>query len=98
MTRTKLTDHEIDTALATLAGWHREGATITREFAFESYEAGVAFAVQTALHAQRIDHHPDLLITWRRVTVTWSTHDASGVTRRDLEAAADVSRFALAQT
>ena len=98
MSRTRLTDREIDAALPTLAGWRREAATITRDFAFESYEAGVAFSVQAALYAQRIDHHPDLFITWRRVTVTWSTHDAGGVTRRDLDAAAHVSRFALASS
>jgi len=98
MSRTRLSHDEIDAALQTLEGWRREGATIVREFAFPSYEAGVAFAVQVALYAQRIDHHPDLLITWQKVTVTWSTHDSGGVTRRDLDAAAHVSAFVGAQS
>lgn len=98
MSRTRLSHDEIDAALQSLEGWRREDAAIVREFTFPSYEAGVAFAVQVALYAQRIDHHPDLLITWQRVTVTWSTHDAGGVTRRDLDAAAHVSGFVRAQS
>ena len=94
MSRTRLSDDEIAIALGSLAGWRREGSAITRWFEFEAYEAGVAFAVQVALYAQRVDHHPDLRITWRRVEVAWSTHDAGGVTRRDLDAAAYVSGFA----
>ena len=50
-------------------------------------DAAVAFAVRIALYAQRVDHHPDLLIQWGKVTVTWTTHDAGGVTGRDVELA-----------
>lgn len=98
MSRTRLSHDEIDTALRSLEGWRREQEAIVRDFAFPSYEAGVAFAVQVALYAQRIDHHPDLLIAWQRVTVTWSTHDAGGITRRDLDAASHVSGIVGAQS
>lgn len=93
MSRTRLSDHDVVAGLLALPGWRREGAAVTREFTFDSYEAGVAFAVRAALYAERVDHHPLLTIGWRRVTVTWSTHDAGGVTRFDLDAAAHVSAF-----
>ena len=98
MSRTRLSHDEIDAALQPLEGWRRQDASIVRDFIFPSYEAGVAFAVQVALYAQRVDHHPDLLIKWGKVTVTWTTHDAGGVTRRDLDAAAHVSDFVRPQS
>ena len=56
--------------------------------------AGVAFAIQIALLAQRMDHHPELCIGWRRVTVTYTTHDADGVTSRDIAAVNAVDAIA----
>ena len=90
----RLTDNEVREALATLAGWVGDVNAIAAEYTFPSYEAGVAFAVQVALMAQRVDHHPDLTITWQRVRVTYSTHDAGGVTHRDVEAARAVCGIA----
>ncbi len=74
--------------------WRQEGDAITASFPFGDYEQAFAFATRIALYAQRADHHPDLLIKWGEVTVTWSTHDAGGVTRRDVDAALHVSSFA----
>lgn len=76
------------------SGWNFARGAITAEFRFGDYEAAFAFAARVALYAQRVDHHPDLLIRWGSVTVTWSTHDAGGVTRRDVDAALHVSGFA----
>jgi 4a-hydroxytetrahydrobiopterin dehydratase len=73
-------------------GWSGSDSGITRSFSFSSYEAGVAFAVQVALLAQRADHHPDALsIGWKTVTVTYVTHSAGGVTDLDLNAAQSVN-------
>lgn len=73
-------------------GWSGSERGITRRFGFGSYPAGVAFAVQVALLAQRADHHPDALtIGWKTVTVTYVTHSAGGVTERDLKAAQSVN-------
>ncbi|MDB4929695.1 MAG: phhB [Myxococcaceae bacterium] len=93
MGRSRLDAKDLRTALDALAGWGVAGDAITATFAFERYDAAVAFAVRVALYAQRVDHHPDLLVQWGKVTVTWTTHDAGGVTRRDVDAAAEVSQF-----
>lgn len=81
-------------ALQSLPQWSGDERAIAATFGFDTYEAGVAFAVQVALLAQRIDHHPELVIGWRRVTVTFTTHDADGVTARDLSAAKAVDAIA----
>ena len=98
MGRQRLDEQELHTALKDLEGWSLAGDTITATYPFDSYEAGVAFAVRVALYAQRVDHHPDLLIRWGKVTVTWSTHDAGGVTQRDIKGAAYVSEVVRAQS
>lgn len=93
MVRKRLDEKDIRGGIEDLEGWRVEGDTITATYRFDRYDAAVAFAVRIALHAQRIDHHPDLLIQWGKVTVTWTTHDAGGVTRKDLDAAAEVAQF-----
>lgn len=73
-------------------GWAGDEGGIWREFGFESYAAGVAFAVRVALLAEKADHHPDaLLIGWRKVRVTYLTHSAGGVTDKDFAAARKVN-------
>lgn len=93
MGRTRLDEEEIRSLLADTA-WKLEGDAIRATFPFGDYEQAFAFAARIALYAQRVDHHPDLLIKWGQVTVSWSTHDAGGVTRRDIDAARHVSSFA----
>lgn len=90
----RLSEDVIQTALADLPRWSGDSAAIATSLVFDTYEAGVAFAVQVALLAQRMDHHPDILIGWRRVTITYTTHDAGGVTGRDLAAARAVEAIA----
>ena len=73
-----LTDAEISARLARLDNWQREGDTITRTFELTSYAAGLAFASAVGIIADAFDHHPDILITWRKVRVSFTTHDAGG--------------------
>jgi 4a-hydroxytetrahydrobiopterin dehydratase len=88
----KLSPEEIQTALEPLSGWSHSEAGISKTFTFSSYGAGVAFAVQVALLAEKTDHHPDALtIAYKKVTVTYITHSAGGVTALDLEAAKTLS-------
>jgi 4a-hydroxytetrahydrobiopterin dehydratase len=91
MTRQILSPEAIEAALTTLPGWTFHRNTIAREFLFESYEAGAGFAMQVCLVAQRIDHHPDITIGWKRVLVTFTTHDSEGITATDVRAASLVS-------
>jgi 4a-hydroxytetrahydrobiopterin dehydratase len=81
----KLTAAEIDQALHALPSWTRQGDAVTRQFTFPSFRDAIAFVTRLAFEAEAADHHPDLAISYKRVTVTWSTHDEGGVTRKDLD-------------
>ena len=82
-----LTSAELGAALAGLSGWVAEGDAISRTFTCSSFMESMAFAGRVAAYAESVDHHPDLLISYKKVTVTWSTHDSGGVTVKDIEAA-----------
>jgi 4a-hydroxytetrahydrobiopterin dehydratase len=81
----KLTAAEIDQTLHGWPGWTRQGDALTRQFTFASFRDAIAFVTRLAFEAEAADHHPDLAVNYKRVTVTWSTHDAGGVTRKDLD-------------
>ena len=85
-----LSDDEIEAALADLPGWAAAGGAITKEFELADFRAAVAFVVRIAFEAEAADHHPDLDIRYRRVTVTLTTHSAGGVTAKDLDLAGAV--------
>lgn len=82
-----LNSGELRAALSVLTGWVADAAAISRTFTCPSFPAAMAFAGRVAEYAESMDHHPDLLISYRKVTVTWSTHSAGGVTPKDLDAA-----------
>lgn len=74
-------------------GWRASEASLEKTFQFESYGDGMAFAVALAFLAEKRDHHPDLHISWARVRVVWTTHDAGGTTHLDAELAAETERL-----
>jgi len=76
-------------ALAKIPAWREtEGRdAITREFAFEDFSEAFDFLTQIALYAERADHHPELYNVYSRVVVTLTTHDAGGISQRDIEMA-----------
>lgn len=87
-----LTDSEITAALNDLDGWAREGNALVRTFSFETYLAGVAFASAVGVLCEGMDHHPDMTIGWRKVTVRFTTHDAGHqISAKDVTAATAVS-------
>lgn len=69
------------------AGWSHEGEALVRELEFPSFAEAVAFVNRLAELAETENHHPDIDVRYRRVTVRWSTHSAGGVTERDRELA-----------
>lgn len=83
----KLTSDALRTALDGLPGWTVAGEAISRPYTFDSFQDAIAFATRLAFDAEAADHHPDLLISHRKVTVTWSTHSEGGVTEKDLAGA-----------
>jgi 4a-hydroxytetrahydrobiopterin dehydratase len=82
-----LNSTEVRAALANLSGWVADGQAISRTYTCASFRASMAFAERIADYAESVDHHPDLVISYKKVTVTWSTHDAGGVTQKDIDAA-----------
>ncbi len=83
-----LNDAQIVEALAALSGWERAEDKLTKTYEFDAYLAGVAFAAAVGTVCEGLDHHPDLFIGWRKVTVSFTTHDAgSKITQKDVDAA-----------
>jgi 4a-hydroxytetrahydrobiopterin dehydratase len=83
-----LSQEEISAALAELNDWKQEGDTITKTLMMPTYMAGLAFAAAVGTVAEGLDHHPDLLITWRKVRISFTTHDAGHkISHKDIQAA-----------
>lgn len=78
--------------LATLPGWRldAEGAALRRDFRFADFIEAFAFMTRLALYAEQQNHHPEWFNVYNRVEVTLTTHDAGGITQRDI----DMARFA----
>lgn len=86
-----LSDNDITAGLSQLTGWERSGDSITKTYKFESYAAGLAFASAAGIVADGKDHHPDIFIGWKKVTLTFTTHDAgSKISQKDLDTAAAI--------
>jgi 4a-hydroxytetrahydrobiopterin dehydratase len=68
--------------------WTERDGALERELVFPGFPEAIAFVNRVADLAESEDHHPDLAISYRRVTVRWTTHSAGGVTERDRRLAA----------
>jgi 4a-hydroxytetrahydrobiopterin dehydratase len=89
MTMDKLEPARVAELLATVPDWQHDAAqgAITRSFKFADFRQAFAFMTQIALMAERRDHHPEWSNVWNRVQISWSTHDAGGLTQRDFDLA-----------
>jgi 4a-hydroxytetrahydrobiopterin dehydratase len=83
----RLSDAEIDERLAGLDGWERSGDAITKEFDNGDFKGSVDFVNRLTPEAEDMNHHPDLEISWKTVTVTVTTHSEGGLTDSDFELA-----------
>jgi 4a-hydroxytetrahydrobiopterin dehydratase len=83
---------DVDAALTELDGWVREGDAIVRHLRFPTFLDAIAFLGRIAPVAEAADHHPELSNVYRGVTVRLTTHDAGGITQRDLDLAAGIDR------
>jgi 4a-hydroxytetrahydrobiopterin dehydratase len=83
----KLSQAQIDAALNRLPAWAQAGEAIQRTFQFKNFVEAMRFVDQVALAAERAQHHPDILIRYKKVTLTFATHDANGITDKDFSAA-----------
>lgn len=83
----KLSDQEISTRLSGLDGWRNEDGKLQRAFEFPGFAEAFGFMTTVALHAQRMDHHPDWSNSFDRVEVRLSSHDVGGISERDFRLA-----------
>ncbi|RMG86873.1 MAG: 4a-hydroxytetrahydrobiopterin dehydratase [Chloroflexi bacterium] len=91
MSTPALNEAEILERLESLDGWQRQGDTITKTFKTKTYLDGIALASAIGVIAEGFDHHPDMYIGWRKVTVTFTTHDAGNkLSHKDFDAAAAI--------
>ncbi len=91
----RLEDDAVRNRLHTVAGlngWELHDNAIRRKFSFPAFMDGIAFVNRVAALAEAADHHPDVLIQFRDVTLTLSTHSEGGITDRDLQLAERVGR------
>jgi 4a-hydroxytetrahydrobiopterin dehydratase len=79
--------------VAAVEGWEEVDRALQRTFAFESFPDAIAFVNRVAELAETEDHHPDIAIHYREVTLRWWTHTADGITDRDREFAAKTSEL-----
>lgn len=85
---------ELQRRVQELPGWSLEGASIQRRFTFCGFPDAIAFVVRLGFVAEGADHHPDLLVSYKRVTVTYRTHSEGGVTEKDFDGARSASDIA----
>jgi 4a-hydroxytetrahydrobiopterin dehydratase len=82
------TFEEASERLKDLPGWSLQSGSIRKEFRFKSYLAGLEFAYAIGKIAELQNHHPDLFVGWRRVSVELSTHAIKGLSQNDFIMAA----------
>ena len=90
----RLGDEEIEERLSRLDGWERSGDAISRTFELEDFKGSVDFVNRLTPEAEDMNHHPDLEISWNKVTVSITTHSEGGLTENDFELAGRIARLA----
>jgi 4a-hydroxytetrahydrobiopterin dehydratase len=85
----KFTAEQLEAALQSLPGWKRHGRreAIRRQYAFDDFAHAFSFMTQVAIMAEKRNHHPEWSNVYNKVDITLTTHDAQGVTGRDVELA-----------
>ncbi|MCI3279780.1 4a-hydroxytetrahydrobiopterin dehydratase [Synechococcus sp. PCC 6717] len=90
----RLSTAEIEAQLAALPGWSLVGDRLEQTFRFQDFLGSIAFVNRLVEPSEQAGHHPDICISWNRVTVSLTTHDAGGITQRDLDLAKVISTVA----
>ena len=90
----KIAADEARNRLQKLPGWELQDDAISRQFTFGGFPEAVAFVVRLAFEAEAADHHPDILINYKRVRLTYSTHSENGLTEKDFAGAEHATALA----
>lgn len=86
----KLTESQIEQCLHQTPEWGQAGESIQRTFSFRDFLHAMKFVNQVADLAEGNQHHPDILVRYKKVTLTLATHDAGGLTQKDFDLAAKI--------
>lgn len=98
MSLPRLSETEIQDHLQHLPGWSITGDVLMKQFQFDSFIQAVRFVNEVAENAESVNHHPDILIQYNKVTLSLTTHDSGGLTKNDMELAASCDGVADATT
>ena len=90
----KLSQAEIAERMNTVHGWTLEQNEIKKQFTFKGFPEAVGFVNHLVPEAEAADHHPDIQINYKRVTLVYSTHSEGGLTEKDFAGAAMADRIA----
>lgn len=90
----KLSDTDLQQALATLPGWTVEDGNVTREFKFKDFVGALGFIAQVGALQEQMDHHATITNTYADVKLALSTHSEGGITEKDIELAKKVTERA----
>ena len=83
----RLSEGQIAEQLGQLDGWVRDGDAILKQYTLGGFPDAIAFVTRLAFDAQAADHHPDITINFKRVTLIFSTHSEGGLTQKDFDGA-----------
>jgi 4a-hydroxytetrahydrobiopterin dehydratase len=90
----KLAETDIERGLQQMPGWTRDGNVIMKRFTFDGFPEAIKFVDRLAAEAEKADHHPDIFINYKRVTLSYSTHSEGGLTAKDFDGAQVADRLA----
>jgi 4a-hydroxytetrahydrobiopterin dehydratase len=85
---------EAQERLSALPKWALQNGALVRKFTFAGFPEAIAYVVRLGFTAEAADHHPDIVVNYKRVTLTYVTHSAGGLTNRDFEGAASAGKLA----
>jgi 4a-hydroxytetrahydrobiopterin dehydratase len=91
MSISKMTSEQIEVGLKNLDGWELKNEKLHRELKLKNFVQAFGFMTQVAILAEKMDHHPEWFNVYSRVTIDLTTHEAGGISQRDLELAQKIN-------
>ena len=77
-----------------MSGWDERDGALHKSFRFADFSEAFGFLTRVALHAEKVDHHPEFTSVWNRVDFRLTSHDAGGITERDVALAEAIDAIA----
>ncbi len=88
-----LSHDELSSFLISLVGWHKEGDAIVKHFQFKNFKKALAFIIEVGLLAEQLDHHPEIINVYNKVTLRLSTHSHKSITNKDTNLAIKINEL-----